>query len=126
MKNIESFEELKKAIQLLELEQTSKIELLKEQALSTYDRFRLINILKNSLKQTIESPTIMNDIVGTTIGLATRYLSRKLFVGSSGNVFRKLLGSILQLGTISYVSQHSSGVKSLGKNLLAFIFRKKE
>ena len=126
MRNITSVEELEKSIQLLEMEQAIKGQLLKEQFLYTYDRFRLINLLKNSLRQTISSPTVMTDIVGTALGLASGYISKKIFIGTSGNAFRKLIGSVLQLGVISFVSQNSSGIKALGRYMFQQILRKRE
>ena len=126
MRNITSVEELEKSIQLLEMEQAIKGQLLKEQFLYTYDRFRLINLLKNSLRQTISSPTVMTDIVGTALGLASGYISKKIFIGTSGNAFRKLIGSVLQLGVISFVSQNSSGIKALGRYIFQQILRKRE
>lgn len=126
MKNITSVEELEKSIQLLEMEQAIKGQLLKEQFLYTYESFRLINLLKNSLRQTISSPTSMTDIVGTALGLASGYISKKIFIGTSGNAFRKLIGSALQLGVISFVSQHSSGIKALGRYMFQQILRKRE
>ena len=126
MRNITSVAELENQIQLLEMEQEVKGELLKEQFLYTYDSFRLVNILKNSLRQTVASPNIINDIIGMAIGLGTGYVSKKIFIGTSGNILRKLLGSIIQLGVTSVVSKHPSGVQSFGKNLLTFILRKRE
>ncbi len=126
MRNITSVAELENQIQLLEMEQEVKGELLKEQFLYTYDSFRLVNILKNSLRQTVASPNIINDIIGMAIGLGTGYLSKKIFIGTSGNVLRKLLGSIIQLGVTSVVSKHPSGIKSLGHHIIALISRKRE
>jgi hypothetical protein len=126
MRNIESVEELEKSIQLLEMEQAISGQLLKEQFIYTYDSLRLVNLLKNSLRQTISSPTIVTDIVGTALGLVTGYISKKIFIGTSGNAFRKLLGSILQLGVMSFVSQHPSGIKSFGRYMFQQILRKRE
>ncbi|MDD2281511.1 MAG: hypothetical protein PHV09_08825 [Bacteroidales bacterium] len=126
MRNIASVEELEKSIQLLEMEQAIKGQLLKEQFLYTYDRLRLVNLLKNSLRETISSPTIVTDIAGTALGMATGYISKKIFIGTSGNAFRKLLGSVLQLGVMSFVSQHPAGIKSFSKYMFQQILRKRE
>jgi hypothetical protein len=60
------------------------------------------------------------------LGLATGYLSRKIVVGASGNIFRKLLGSILQFGVTNIVAQHPDVIKSIGQFIFQHIFRKKE
>lgn len=126
MGNISSVAELEKSIRILEMEQAIKGQMLKEQFLHTYDSFRLINFLRNSLKQTISSPDLVNDVVGTALGLATGFVSKKIFVGGSGNMFRKLFGAVLQLGVISFVSKHTSDVKSLGLLIFKQIFSKRE
>jgi hypothetical protein len=58
--------------------------------------------------------------------LATGYLSKKIIIGTSANIFRKLIGSVLQLGVTSAVSQHPDTIKSLGHFILKKIFDKKE
>jgi hypothetical protein len=60
------------------------------------------------------------------MGLTTGYLSKKLVVGFSGNIIRKLLGSILQLGVTNVVAQHPDSLKSLGQFIFQRIFHKKE
>ncbi|EKD31078.1 MAG: hypothetical protein ACD_77C00407G0005 [uncultured bacterium] len=125
MGNISSVGELKESIRQLEMEQAIKGELLKEQFFTTYDSFSLISLLRNSFKKTASSPDLINDVLGTALGLATGFISKKIFIGSSGNVFRKIFGSALQLGVISFVSQHSREVKLLGHFLIQQIFSKR-
>ena len=125
MGNISSVGELKESIRKLELEQAIKGELLKEQFYITYDSFSLISFLRNSFKKTASSPDLINDVLGTALGLATGFISKKIFIGSSGNVFRKIFGSALQLGVISFVSQHSREVKLLGHFLIQQFFSKR-
>lgn len=125
MGNISSVGELKESIRKLELEQAIKGELLKEQFFITYDSFSLISFLRNSFKKTASSPDLINDVLGTALGLATGFISKKIFIGSSGNVFRKIFGSALQLGVISFVSQHSREVKLLGHFLIQQFFSKR-
>lgn len=126
MREITTVEELQYSIRKLELKQAVQSELLKEDFFYTYDRFRLINLLKSALKQKIGSQTEVTDVIGMAIGLATGYLTKRIFVGTSGNPFRKLLGSVLQLGVLSYVSRHSSGAKSIINFLFNQIIGKRE
>lgn len=126
MGNISSVGELKESIRQLEQEQAIKGELLKEQLFTTYDSFSVISLIKNSLKKTASSPDLVSDVLGTALGLATGFVSKKIFIGSSGNVIRKLAGSALQLGVISFVSNHSREVKSLGHFLIKQFFSKRK
>lgn len=126
MHNIASSAELKNAIQLLEVEQASKKQLLKEQLNITYESLRPINIIRNMLRDITSSQGLTDNILGTVSGLASGYLSKKVFIGTSGNLFRKLIGSILQFGVTTVVSQHPDIIRSFGKSILQFLFRKRE
>lgn len=126
MQNITSSAELKNAIQMLEVEQASKRELLKEQLNITYDSLRPINIIRKTLRNMISSQDMTDNILGTASGLASGYLSKKVFIGTSGNLIRKLIGSILQFGVTTVVSQHPDIIRSFGKSILQHLFRKRE
>ena len=126
MQNISSSAELKNAILLLEVEQTSKRELLKAQLNITYESLRPVNIIRKTLSDIALSQDLTDNILGTASGLASGYLSKKIFIGTSGNLFRKLLGSVLQFGITTVVSQHPDVIKSLGKLILQYFLRKRE
>lgn len=126
MPNISNSIELKEAIQLLEAEQVFNKELLKEQFQITYESFKPANLLKNTLKDIASSPNLINNVLGAAIGLGTGYLSKKIVVGGSGNILRKLLGTIIQAGVTSAVTQHPDAIISLGQFIFQQIFHKKK
>jgi hypothetical protein len=125
METITSSAGLKDAIQLLEIEQGIKGQLLKEQFYLTYESLKPVNIIKNTLKEISSSPYLMDNIPGTAIGLISGFLSRKVFVGESGNLIRRIIGSVLQFGVTNVVAQNSDAIKSVGQTLLHHLFRKK-
>jgi hypothetical protein len=120
MENITSITELKRAIQLLEIEQANKGQMLKDQFYVTYESLKPINLLKSTLKDVSSSPYLIDNILSNVAGMASGYLSKKIVVGGSGNVFRKLLGSLLQVGVRNVVAQHPEAIKSFGQ----YIFQK--
>jgi hypothetical protein len=126
MQNIIDAAGLKNAIQLLEAEQADKGKLLKEQFFATYESFKPAKLLGNTLKEMIASPYLIENVIDTTIGIATGYLSKKIVVGVSSNIIRRLLGSALQLGVTSLVSKHPGAIKSAGQAIFKNIFHKKE
>jgi len=126
MKNISPFDRLKNSIQTLEAEQAIKEQLLREQFSITYESLKPINLIKSVLNDITSSPYLLDNILSTSVGLATGYVSKKVVVGSSGNVFRKLMGSVLQFGVTNIVSQHPDLIKAFGQYLIEHIFRKKE
>lgn len=114
MQNKISSIELKNAIVLLESEQLAKGLELKEQ----FTNINPLNLIKKALKDGAKSPGIIDNVIIGGVGLASGYLTRLFYVGSSANIFRKLMGVVLQFGATSVVTQNASIVKSLGKLLL--------
>jgi hypothetical protein len=126
MQNITSSKELRNAIQLMEEEQAIKGQLLKEQVFTTYESLKPINLIKNTLKDLSSSPYLIENIAGSVVGIATGYVSKKIVVGASANIFRKLFGTILQFGITNLVAQRSDAIKSVGQYIVQQVFRKSE
>ena len=120
METITSSAGLKAAIQRLELEKSVNGQLLREQFSYTWTRFKPINLIRDSIHTITSSPNILEDILGATMGLVTGFVTKKIVVQGSGNILRKLLGSVLQVGVTTAVVQHSDAVKSAGQ----YIFKK--
>jgi hypothetical protein len=126
MQEITSTAGLKNAIQLLEVEQTIKGQLLKEQFSIAYDSFKPVNLLKGALKDISTSPFLIDNILGTAMGLATGSLSKKIIVGSSANLFRKLFGSLLQFGVTTIVAKNPEAIKLIRQLIFQHLLHKKK
>jgi hypothetical protein len=125
MQSITSYEGLRNAIRLLEIEQGIKGQQLKDQLHITYESLRPINLISNTLKELSSSRYMTDNISAAAMGLVSGFLSKKIFVGTSGNAFRRLIGSILQYGITNLVSQNSEVIKSFSQSLFQYFFRKK-
>ena len=125
MEKITNVAGLKNAIQVLEDEQAIKEQLLKDQLYLTYASFKPAKLLGMTMKEMVASPHFVDNVIDTTIGLATGYLSRRIVVGSSANIMRKILGTIVQAGVTKILTMHSDTVKSYGKLAFQQIFRRK-
>lgn len=126
MQTITSSKELNDAIRLLETEHAEKQELLKEQFYITYESLKPVNLLRKTMHDILKSPDLIDDLLGTSMGLASGYLSKKIFVGSSGNMFRKLIGIVIQYGISTAVKSNSDGIKSFIQNLLKHFLDRRE
>jgi hypothetical protein len=126
MQKITPTDELKNAIQLLEVEQAAKWLVLKEQFHLTYESLKPVNLFKSTLNEVASSPYLIDNIIGNAVGLATGYLSKKIVIGASGNIFRKLIGFVLQFGVANFVAHRPDAIKSIGQFILQHVFRKKE
>jgi hypothetical protein len=123
MSEITSFEGLVDEIHLLEIEQAVKRQLLKEQLNITYETLKPINLIKSALTDISTSPYLIDNIMGTAMGVASGFLTKKIFVGASGNLIRKLLGSILQFGVTNVVAQNAETIKSFGQIVFQHLIR---
>jgi len=126
MKNITSAATLKNAIQLLEVEQAINEQLLKDQFYLTVESLKPVNLLKGTIKDIATSPFLIDNILGSVVGLATGYVTKKIVVGASSNILRKLLGSVVQVGVSNAVAKHPEEIKTLGQYIFQKIFRRKE
>jgi hypothetical protein len=125
MHNITSTAHLKEAIQLLEAEKAVNRKLLKEQFVNTYESFKPASLLRSTLHDISSSPNLIENILGTALGLGAGYLSRSILPGVTAMRFGKLLSPVLQLGVTNFVSKQSGNLRSLGEVMLLRIFRKK-
>jgi hypothetical protein len=125
MQNLSSSALLKDTIQLLEAEQAFEKQMLKEQFHSTYERLRPANLLRSTLQDFTSTPYLIDHILSAAVGLATGYLSKKIVVGTSGNIIRKLLGYLMQVGVTNTIAQHPDQVKSIGHFIYQHFLRNK-
>ncbi len=128
MDNISTLEDLRNAIKALEVEQNDKELILKDQFHLVYESLRPINIIKANLRELLafSSSSISESLSGTALGEAGGFLLKKMFVGNSGNVFRKLMGTLLQLGITNIASKKSEVISSAIQSILQRLFHKKE
>jgi hypothetical protein len=125
MQPISSTAELKHAIELLEAEQAAKGHLLREQFHITYESLKPITVLRRTLKELTSSQFLIDNIPGAIMGMVSGFLSRKLIVGRSANIFRKLLGSVLQIGVTNVVARKSDAIQSTGLSIFQHYLQKK-
>jgi hypothetical protein len=126
MQNINSVAGLKNAIQFKEVEQSVKGQLLKEQFFITVESLKPSNLIKGTIKDLASSPKLYDNILSVAVGLATEYLSKKLVIGFSGGIVRKIMGTIMQLGVAGVVTKNPGVVMAFGQYLFRHIFDRKQ
>jgi len=124
METINSAAELKLAIQTKHFQHAIQGQMLKAELFITFESLKPINIIKNSLYEITSSPYLLDNMVGAIAGLVSGYVSKKIAVGTSPNLFRKIMGSLLQFGVTNLVAQHPEALKSFGQMIIEKIFHK--
>jgi len=126
MPQITTYNELQEAIQLLEFEQSEKSRLLKEQLNISYESLKPLNLLRGALKDVSSTPGLGENLFGSAVGLASGYLSKKIIVGKSGNLLRKLIGSVLQFGVTNIVTRHPDSIRTFAHFIKEHLLKNKE
>lgn len=121
MQKINSAAALRGAIAQLEIAHAEEGKMLKQQFHLAYESIKPMNLIKSTFKEAVESPELKDNIINTSVGLATGYLSKLLFVNVSHSPVRKLLGIALQFGITQVVAKNPEAVKSVGKKLMKII-----
>ncbi len=126
MQKITTVKELKEAIQILEAKQYDEGKLLKEQIYLAYESLRPVNLIRNTVKELFSSASISENFSGGAMKMASGYLIRKLLVGKSGSIFRKILGSLLEFGLSGVIVQNMDVIKAAGHSIIRYLFSKKK
>jgi hypothetical protein len=124
MDNITCAAELRIAIQTLEFERDIQGQVLKEQFFVTFESLKPVNLIKNTLHEITSSPYLIDNMLGAIMGMVSGYVSKKIAVGTSHSLIRKILGSVVQFGITNVVAQHPDMLKTAGNFLIdKFIHR---
>lgn len=118
MQNSKTLAGLKQTIRELETRQSAEWISLKTDCMSAYESLKLVNIIKNTLKQTLSAPELKANIVDTAVGLATGFLAKKAIIGKTGNPFKKVFGLILEMTVANKVANNAGAIKTIGGILL--------
>ena len=124
MENINSAAELKLAIQAKQFEHNIQGQLLQEELSIAFESLKPISLIKNTVSEITSSPYLIENMLGAITGLVSGYVSKKIAVGTSHNVFRKVMGSVLQFTVTNLVAQHPEMLKNLGQLIIEKIFHK--
>ena len=124
MTKIAAGDRLKHKIKVLEEDQTVREKLVKKQFDDMAENMKPANIVKNSFNKAIASPNLVQNVLSITTGLATGYLTKKIAVGSKGNLLRRILGVSIQLGITTIVAKHPKAIKTPLLAILKYIRRR--
>jgi hypothetical protein len=117
---------LQEVIALLETKKSLELEQLKEQLHLTYQSIHPLNLIKDIFKHDNTKATGNDVLLDTVIGMATGFLSKKIMVGSSHNIVKQGIGTLLEFVVANSVSKHTEIIKQVGGWLLNKVTSKKK
>lgn len=124
MENSYTYAELNIAIELLESEKAIKGQLLQKQFGATLNSLNPLKLLGKEANSAISNPDFIETILVNILGTATGYLSKKLVVGGSNNVLRRIMGSLLQAGAKRAIMKNADTIKHVGHFLIQILINK--
>jgi hypothetical protein len=115
--------ELKDAILKLESDRVVQGFLIKQEIGHAYDSINPLTLIKENMEDS-SSNLLGNNVISTSVGLATGYLIKKWIIGKSENQFRTILGSAAQIGVINVIAHYHSTVEVVGRTLIQLFLHK--
>ena len=104
-KKISTVADLHLAIQQLESRKVDLEEDLKNDFHHIVDSLKPANILKSTLHEVQESVDLKHNLFKVALGLGAGYFSKKLVMGKSAGIVKKLVGTALQYGVTNFVAK---------------------
>ena len=123
--NIKTAADLNAAIALLKVDVSVKKNIVTEQYHSTVESLKPANIIRNAFDKVKEgfddmvgSGELADKIIGTTVGFGAGVLSKKILVGKPTNIFKRILGTAIEIAVTTVVAKNAGTIKEKGLNLL--------
>lgn len=120
MQEIKNVADLKNAIQAIESAQEARWKSLQQQTLTAFDSLKPINLIKSTLRELSSSPYLLENVIGTATGVASGYISRKIMVGSSAGLIKRIGGAVLQFGVTNLVAQNPEIIMKFGRYIFEY------
>ena len=111
--------ELKQAIAILEEEEKIKKAMVVDQFHEIYNSLKPANLIRNAYHKITDSPgMIAKRIISTSVGVGAGLLSKRILIGKTTNIFKRVFGSILELVVASAVAKNADGIQQKGTDLI--------
>jgi len=121
---IKSRDSLLEAIKRLEEKQKGQVDAIKKDMHSAYESLKPVHVVKTLVSELFTAPEIRKDIFHSGVGLGAGLLARKIVIGKSNNLFKRLLGYLVQVGVTNMVNSNEEEIESKGRNLIQRLIKR--
>jgi len=109
---------LQSAIDQLQLQCEEKKTIMRLQFVEVVESIKPVNLLRSTVKDIAETPGIAKAAIGTTIAIGAGVLSKKIIVGKSANIFKKIMGGIVEFTVANGIANNAELITDSGIALL--------
>ena len=105
VKHVADMKELQQRVAELEKLEKEQLQDLKQAAVTMVESITPAHLLKTTLRDISTSPGVRSSLLDTVIGIGAGFLGKKIFVGRSHNIFKKIAGPAVQFLLSNFVSK---------------------
>ena len=98
-------EELEARIVALEAKKAIQYQVLKAELNTTYQQLRPSSLLYRALTDINKEPKVKDNLVESIVSIVGGYLSKKVIMGKSNNIFKNILGYAFQYISTKIISK---------------------
>lgn len=124
MLRIKNDNDLQEAILNLERQKDNQSIALREQWDHTRQNLNPLSLVKDGVKDMFTSSDVRSGALKGLLSLATGFLTRKLIIGNSGSMARKVVGTLAQTGATSLAYKGTDAIQHKGAPLLSNLLKK--
>ena len=118
MKNSFTAADLQLRIATLEARSLQQEEDLKYSAGLLVESLKPANIIRDTFKNTVQSPGFGKSLLRGAAGLAVGFITKRLFVNSSAGFVKKAIGTAVELGVAKMVTSNAGKIADSGMKIL--------
>lgn len=111
MGRITNTDELRARIQKLREEKSTQEDLILQDVSRAYDMLKPAKIFRTLFKEISSTPDILENVFSNIASIFGGYVSRKVLVRKSNNVFKRILGTLTQFGVTFFIASHARQLK---------------
>lgn len=116
--DINNSTELENAIVILSLKNKEQTSELKNQFADTLESLKPAKLLKAAINNIAENPGVAKVAIGTIVAVEAGGLSKKLIIGKSSNILRRIVGTVVEFAVARSVLGNSAFIAGKGIELL--------
>ena len=110
--------QLKTAIAQVQIKNEEQKIILRQQFNEVIESLKPVNLLKSTVKDIAESPGIAKAAIGTTVAIGAGVLTKKMIVGNSTSIFKRILGGVMEFVVANGIANNSNAIADRSIKLL--------
>jgi hypothetical protein len=83
-----------------------------------------MNLIKEGFSRMTSMPNFQDGIIKTVTGIGAGVLSKKLFLGGSSNIIKKLLSNVVEFAVAKSTISNADKIKAFGISVYHNLFKK--